>query len=143
MIDKPTDYIFLAILGFFLVRLIWMLVSDFIGMFNYFRASVYSGHIVKSLGTVKEKAYISGHSSYYHTFEKYCVEYNLDGHWQQSDVLTAKRNLHAGDSLTVHVLTHNGIPEIQTDTCGAKIRFITLILLFSVAATAALVFFFG
>ncbi len=46
------------------------------------------------------------------------------------------------DTIVVHVLTRNDVPEVQTDTCFVKIRFFTLVILFSIAATAALVTFF-
>ena len=138
-----AENIWKFIIGFLIVRLLWMMTLDFIGMIKYLFADVYNGKIVECLGPVKEKAYISGHSSYYHTFEKYCVEYYFNGQHMFGDVVTAKRDLRVGDVLAVHATNRKGMPEIQTDTCGKKLIFFALIILFSVAITAAIVVIFG
>ena len=141
MIDIIMGYVWKFLLIVFLVRILYRLIKDSIGLVNYLRAGVYDGQIVKCLGTLEESSYISGRSSLYHTFEKYCVAYNFEGQWLKGDVLTVKRNLQVGDPLKIHVLNHNGVPEIQTDTCGKKVGFFAGIILFSVAATVALVAF--
>ena len=136
-----VDICWKLLLVFFLVQYAWRVMKDLVGMINYLRADIYRGYVIKSLGTTEVAALMSGRSTYYHTFENYLVEYNYNGQLLQQSVLSAKKGLKSGDYLAVHALDHEGVPEVQTDTCGAKIRFITLILLFSVAATAALIAF--
>lgn len=141
MSSEIYDLFWKTALTVFIVRYVWRLLKELIGMINYFRADKYAGCVVKSLGTVEQTALISGHSTNYHTFESYLVEYNYNGQKLQDNIISARKGLKSGDYLAVHVIEKNGVPEIQTDTCGAKIRFLILILLFSVAATIALVAF--
>ena len=136
------DYLWKAFIVICLARYAWVLAQDFIGMFNYLRAGVYNGRVLKSLGTVEVAALLSGRSTYYHTFENYQVEYDFNGQRLQGNVLTARKNLKSGDPLPVHIINNNGVLEIQTDTHGAKIKFMTLIILCAVLGTLALVAFF-
>ena len=129
-------------LAIFLVRFIWCFVKDFIGMIRYYRADVQKGRVIKSLGPVEEAAYIQGHSRLTHTFENYEVEYYFNGQRLNGNVLSSKKDLKAGDFLEVHALDRNGVPEIQTDTCGKKIKFFVGVILFSVLGTVALVTFY-
>ena len=141
MRSEIVDIIWKLVIVFFIVQYVWRLLKEITGMVNYLRAGTYSGCILKSLGTVEQAALISGRSRYYHTFENYLVEYNYNGKLLQENVVSSKKGLKSGDYFAVHALDKNGVPVIQTDTCGAKIRFITLILLFSVVVTAAIVAF--
>ncbi len=141
--DKIFDNSCEIVLVLFLSYLLWRMTADIIGMINYYRADVYKGQVIKSLGTVKEATYISGHSPCYQTFEKYEVEYNYNGQMLRGTVLSNKKDLQAGQYLDVHALTRNSVPEIQTDKCGAKLRFFAIVMLISVAGATALVLFFA
>ena len=126
----------------FLARSVFEIFDCIAGYVNYCKAGVYDGTVIGSLGTERTRDLFVGKRVTYTYYENYEVAYTFKGENLKAHVFASQRDLQPGDYIPVYIIDNYGVPEIQSDTYGARLKSFVIATLLFAAMIAAFVIYF-